>query len=101
MLVQRLSIENAADIMCEDKNASWHRNHEACLALAKYLDEFSNELGINTEIDFVLLRSNFSLYKDLAQFNEETGEECVTLDDAENLTTVIDVDGTSFIALSF
>lgn len=79
---------------------SWHKNYDACLALAEYLEQMAEDLGEPMELDTVAIRCEYSLMDDIADFNSQYSTEYEDMDDITE-TTVIDVDGTAFIIQAF
>lgn len=102
MLKKTISTQHAADILFADEYASWHKNYAACLALAEYLENLSEDAGNDIELDKVTLRCGFSLYESIEEFNDKCGEQCLKIEDVRKLTTVITIQGSdAFIAQEF
>lgn len=61
-------------------------------ALYEYLWDLSEDMGEDIEYDPVALCCEYAEYTSIAEFNNEMGEECETLEDVQNFTTVIIID---------
>lgn len=57
-----LGVSAVADRLYADEYASWHNNWPAAVALAKWLEELSWDLGEPLELDVVALRCDWSMY---------------------------------------
>ena len=75
--------------------------YDGLKALFEYLDELDESCGTETELDVIALCCDFTLYGDLNEFQANYGDECETIDDIEQQTTVIRVDDDSFIIQNF
>jgi len=91
-----------AHALTNDSYASWHADYEACMALAEYLECLAEDMGEPIELDTVALRCDFSLYEDIAEYNQDYGTEHEDIDDLEDsgVCTVIRVDDDRFIVSS-
>ena len=68
-----------------------HFSRPALHALYEYLDEASNDMGEDIELDVVGLCCEFAEYKDFAGVKEDY--EIKNLGDLQDQTTVIEFDG--------
>lgn len=85
---------NAYDIARElsnDEYASWHKNYDACLALANYLEDLAEDIGEPIELDTVALRCEFSLMDDIADYNKQYSHDCRDIEEIREFTTVIEI----------
>lgn len=89
----KLSTSDIIQELGKDEYASWHRNYDACKAIAEYLESMAEDTGEAIELDIVAIRCDYSLMDDLADFNKQYGKECENLDDIRELTTVIEIEG--------
>ena len=77
-------------------------SYEGLEALYNYLEQYSEDLGEDLEMDVVAFSCDYSEYNSLQEFQENYGEEYKTIDDIEEQTTVIKLkDNTSFIIQQF
>jgi hypothetical protein len=81
-----------------DRHEGW--TYEGLSALFDYITdcEFCEP---EQELDVVALCCQFTEYTSLEDFNEQTGEDCTSIDEIEFVTTVIRINDTSFIASEF
>lgn len=96
----RENTNSIARALSDDSYASWHANYDACIALAEYLEQMADDMGEPIELDTVAIRCEYSLMDDIGDFNSQYGTEYEDMADISE-TTVIDVDGTSFIIQEF
>jgi hypothetical protein len=68
-------------------------------ALFHYLDDMGSDPSI--ELDVIALCCEFSEFDSLESFRDQYGEQYESIDDIAEQTTVIDIDGTRFIAGEF
>jgi hypothetical protein len=77
-------------------------SYEALDALFDYLEQYEEETGEEMELDVIALCCDFTEYENLEEFNTEYGKECETLEDIEEFTQVIPIEGTDkFIIQNF
>ena len=62
-------------------------------AIFDYIEEYEQESGQEQEMDIIALCCDFTRYESLADFNAEMGEECETMQDVSDLTTLILING--------
>lgn len=95
-IYKQLSTSDIIQELGKDEYASWHRNYEACRAIAEYLESLAEDTGEAIELDIVAIRCEYSLMDDIADFNKQYDTEYESMDEITE-TVVINVDGTSFI----
>jgi len=101
-IYRQLTTGDITHELARDEYASWHRNYDACEAIAEYLESLAEDTGEAIELDIVSIRCEYSLMDDLADFNAQYNKECESLDDVREYTTVIEIDGQeSFIIGDF
>ena len=70
-------------------------------ALFDYLTGFEDGTGEEMELDVIAICCDFSEYDNLKEFQVDYSKEYKTIEDIEEQTTVIPVDGDSFIIEQF
>ena len=60
-IYRELSTSDIARELSNDDNASWHKNWEACEAIAEYLEQLAEDTGEAIELDTVAIRCDYSL----------------------------------------
>lgn len=101
-IYRELSTSDIARELSNDEYASWHKNYEACNAIAEYLESLADDMGEAIELDTVAIRCEYSLMDDIEDFNSQYDKECESLDDIREYTTVIEIEGQeSFIIGDF
>ena len=75
--------------------------YEGLEALFNYLESYEDDTGEEIELDVIALCGDYTEYADLAEFQQDYGEDYESLDDIEEKTTVIRIDGEAFIIQSF
>ena len=70
-------------------------------ALYQYLEEFASDTGEEYTLDVIAICCEFSEYESLKEFQKDYGDEYESLEDIENVTTVIRVDDETFIIIAF
>lgn len=88
--------DSIARALSRDEYASWHKNYDACLALAEYLEQLAEDIGEPIELDTVAIRCDYSLMDDIYDFNKQYDTDYESMDEITE-TVVINVDGASFI----
>ena len=76
-------------------------SRDGLVALYNYLEEFSEGTGVEVELDVIGICCDFSEYENIKEFQEHYGDEYQTIEDIEDQTTVIPVDGDRFIIQQF
>ena len=74
---------------------------ESIRALFEYLVSLEEDTGEEMELDVIGICCEFYEYEDLKEFQENYGDEYQTIEDIEDQTTVIPVDGDRFIIQQF
>ena len=70
-------------------------------ALFDYFEELEDSIGEEIELDVIGICCEYSEYDNPSEFQEDYGEEYKTIEDIGDHTTVIPVDGESFIIQQF
>ena len=70
-------------------------------ALFNHLEEMERDIGEEMELDVIGICCDFSEYENIKEFQENYGDEYQTIEDMEDQTTVIPVDGDRFIIQQF
>ena len=70
-------------------------------ALFEYLVSLEEDTGEEMELDVIGICCDFSEYENIKEFQENYGDEYQTIEDVEERTTVIPVDGDRFIIQQF
>jgi len=70
-------------------------------ALFNHLEEMERDIGEEMELDVIGICCDFSEYENIKEFQENYGDEYQTIEDIEDQTTVIPVDGDRFIIQQF
>jgi hypothetical protein len=75
--------------------------YDGCQALFEYLEQLEDDIGEQIELDVIALCCDYTRFESLAEFNEQHGEECESLDDVRDKTTVIEIDDDAFIIQNY
>ena len=80
--------------------------YEGLIALYDYLEDYEDSTGEQIELDVIAICCDFNEYEDLAEFQEDYGDDYQTMEDIEYQTVVIKSDttnpkDTSFIIQAF
>ena len=80
--------------------------YEGLIALYDYLEDYEDSTGEQIELDVIAFCCEYNEYEDLAEFQEDYGEEYQSIEDIEYQTVVIKSDttnpkDTSFIIQAF
>ena len=70
-------------------------------ALFDYLEDYEDSTGEEIELDVIALCCEYAEYDNLADFNEDYGEEYQSIEEIEHATQVIMIDDSSFIVRQF
>lgn len=98
----QLSTSDIARELSNDSYASWHKNWDACEAIAEYLESLAEETGEAIELDTVAIRCEYSLMDDIEDFNNQYDKDFKDIDEVEEFTTVIRIGNSdSFIIQDF
>ena len=62
-------------------------------AIFDYIEGYERDTGEEQEMDIIGLCCDMTRYESLAEFNQEMGEECETMQDVSDLTTLILING--------
>ena len=66
-------------------------------ALYDYLEDYEDSTGEQIELDVIAFCCEYNEYEDLAEFQEDYGEEYQSIEEIEHATQVIMIDDDSFI----
>jgi FAD synthase len=66
-------------------------------ALFDYLEEYEIETGEEIELDVIALCCEYQEFSSLADYQEQYGTDCETLDDIRENAVVIEIDDDAFI----
>ena len=80
--------------------------YEGLNALYDYIEDYEDSTGEQIELDVIALCCEYNEYEDLAEFQEDYGEDYKSLEDIEDRTILIPLDDkedglTSFIIQAF
>lgn len=104
MLVKKVSFN---DFLEEFKKHGRNEqfSYQAKKALFNYLNELGEDLGESIELDIIGICCDFTEYDNLEEFNMDysysIGYDIEDIEDIEYYTTVILIDGNSFIIQDF
>jgi len=84
-----------------DYNRAENFSYAGLGALFEYLVSLEEDTGEEMELDVIGICSDFSEYENIKEFQENYGDEYQTIEDVEERTTVISVDGDRFIIQQF
>ena len=70
-------------------------------ALYEYLEQLEEDIGNPIELDVIAICCEYAEYESLEEFQEDYGEDYQSIDEIEQVTTVITVDDDGFIILQF
>jgi hypothetical protein len=101
MLITTHTVEDVADMLGKTNYGTWKKDHEACFALAQYLENLSEKEKKPVEIKISDLVQEYSIYKSLDEYNETFVPSVGSLHDLKKLTTVILLKDGRFIAQDF
>ena len=62
-------------------------------ALFDYIEEYEQDTGEEQEMDIIAYCCDLSRYESIDEFNAAYGETCETLQDVQDLTVVIPING--------
>ena len=70
-------------------------------ALYEYFEQLEEDIGNPIELDVIAICCEYSEYESLEEFQEDYGDDYQSIDEIEQVTTVIPVDDSGFIILQF
>jgi len=85
----------------KDSGRNDNFTYEGLGALFEYFEGLEEDTGEEMELDVIGICCEFYEYEDLKEFQENYGDEYQTIEDIEDQTTVIPVDGDRFIIQQF
>jgi hypothetical protein len=101
-IYKQLTTSDITRNLSNDEYASWHKDYQACKAIAEYLEQLAEDTGEAIELDTVAIRCEYSMIESIEDFNEQYEKQCRTLDDVRDYTTVIEIpDSEAFIIGDF
>ena len=101
-IIDTITLSTFRDHFYRSKQYKNNFSYEGLEALYNYLEEYSEDLGENIEMDVVAFSCDYAEYNSIEDFQEDYGEEYETIEDIEEQTTVIKLkDNASFIIQQF
>jgi hypothetical protein len=70
-------------------------------ALYEYFEQLEEDIGNPIELDVIAICCEYSEYESLEEFQEDYGDDYQSIDEIEQVTTVIPIDDDGFIILQF
>ena len=70
-------------------------------ALYEYFEQLEEDIGNPIELDVIAICCEYAEYESLEEFQEDYGDDYQSIDEIEQVTTVITVDDDGFIILQF
>jgi hypothetical protein len=101
MLVTIHSVKDVAAMLQKANYGTWSKDYEACLAVAQYLEDLSEETNTPIQVDIIDLVQRFSIYKNLKDYNDTFSPSVETIEKLAEITTVIPLVNGRFIAQNF
>jgi len=91
-----------------DFTSAFHRmdrgeqfSYKGLIALYDYLEQYEEDTGEQIELDVIAICCEYTEYESLEEFQEDYGDDYQSIDEIEQVTTVIPVDDDGFIILQF
>jgi len=75
--------------------------YEGLKALFDYLESFEEATGEEMELDVVAVCCDFTEYESIKDFQANYGDNYATIEDIEDMTSVITIDDERFITQNF
>ena len=101
-IVDTITLSMFRDYFLRSEQYKNNFSYEGLEALYNYLEEYSEDLGEDIEMDVIGFSCDYVEYNDIQEFQKDYGEEYKTIEDIEERTTVIKIkDKTSFIIQQF
>ena len=102
MFIQTIQISQyeAALQLLKSNLYPWDCDLEACLAIAEYLWDQSEEAG-GTAFNFDVENINWAVYDDLEAFNKDHNTTFENVEDINCLTQIVPLSGERFLAENF
>lgn len=76
-------------------------SYEGQAALFEWFEDYEESTDQEVELDVIAICCDFTEYENLKEFREAYGDEYESLEDIQDATILIDIDGDSFIAQNF
>ena len=70
-------------------------------ALYDYFEQLEEDIGNPIELDVIAICCEYSEYESLEEFQKDYGDDYQSIDEIEQVTTVIPIDDDGFIILQF
>ena len=101
-IVDTITLSMFRDYFLRSEQYKNNFSYEGLEALYNYLEEYSEDLGEDIEMDVGAFSCDYSEYNDIQEFQKDYGKEYKTIEDIELYTQVIKIkDKTSFIVQQF
>jgi len=91
-----------------DFTSAFHRmnrgeqfSYKGLIALYDYLEQYEEDTGEQIELDVIAICCEYAEYESLEEFQEDYGDDYQSIDEIEQVTTVIPIDDSGFIILQF
>lgn len=91
-----------------DFTSAFHRmnrgeqfSYKGLIALYDYLEQYEEDTGEQIELDVIAICCEYAEYESLEEFQEDYGDDYQSIDEIEQVTTVIPIDDDGFIILQF
>ena len=76
-------------------------SYKGLIALYDYLEQYEEDTGEQIELDVIAICCEYAEYESLEEFQEDYGDDYQSIDEIEQVTTVIPIDDDGFIILQF
>ncbi len=76
-------------------------SYDGLKALYEYLDQLSEDIGEDIELDIIALCCEYTEYESLQAFQDDYGDTYKSIEDIEDRTQVIKIDDDKFIIQNF
>jgi hypothetical protein len=101
MLITLHSVKDVATMLYNSNYGQWSKDYEACLAVAQYLEDLSEETNTPIQVDIIDIAARFSIYTNLEDYNDTFVPSVKTIEELKEMTTVIPLVNGRFIAQNF
>jgi hypothetical protein len=101
MLITLHSVKDVATMLYKSNYGQWSKDYEACLSVAQYLENLSEETNTPIEVDVIDIAARFSIYTNLEDYNDTFAPSVETIEELKEMTTVIPIVNGRFIAQNF
>ena len=101
-IIDTINLSTFRDYFLRSEQYKNNFSYEGLEALYNYLEEYSEDLGEDIEMDVIGFSCDYVEYNDIQEFQKDYGKEYKTIEDIELYTQVIKIkDKTSFIVQQF